>query len=344
MPAIRPRADAMIGAARQPAAKFARPATSWGALRGGRAGLFQGGRTGSDVHHLSTSSTEVRRQQQQQEQREDERCTLEEISNDDDLRATTTSAGRRQAIFAAAAAIAAIGGAPPSAANAAEAAAAPAASSSPPLPLEPFLDNDWSISYPRGYVYREDLSAPPPRDPTRGPGGPAPARSPLRARFDAPTLATTGAPAALLSVIVRQAQTLRPTLMQVSDVSAFGPPEEAAKLLLPRGARLVSAAEATETSPPRETPLGPVDIPPVSYYYYEFIAPGGQERAVLAAAASRGKIYVAGGSAPTGDAGGWESQRGALAAAVRSFRLRNQTAEALELVQVQQQKQKQKKA
>jgi hypothetical protein len=160
----------------------------------------------------------------------------------------------------------------------------------------------------------------------------------LRARFDAPSLATTGSPAALLSVIVRQAQSLKPTIVQVADISAFGPPEEAAKLLLPRGARLVAASQAQETSAPRDTPLGPVEIPPVNYYYYEFVAPNGSERAVLAAAAARGKVYVAGGSAPVAESGGWEAQSAALAASVQTFRLRNQVALALEQVQQQQQK------
>ena len=285
MHAIRSRADA-IGV-RQPLSKAPWPST---ALRGAslparasESGLGggDGGGRGDQCTPAPSPLGEARREQQH--------TTLE-------IHSTTiaTASSRRQALFAAAATALVAVAAAPRAAEAADDDAPSSSSTATATPttttdLEPFLDNDWSISYPRGYVYREDLSVPPQRDPSR-PGGPAPARSPLRARFDAPALPSTGAPAALLSVIVRQAQTLKPTLMQVSDISAFGEPEDAAKLLLPRGARVVSAASSQETSPPRETPLGPVEIPPVSYYYYEFIAPGGAERAVVAAAAARGKI------------------------------------------------------
>ncbi len=52
----------------------------------------------------------------------------------------------------------------------------------------------------------------------------------------------------------------------MSDISAYGSPEEAAKVLLPRGSTLLRTAVDVEELPPRETPLGTVDIPPKNYY------------------------------------------------------------------------------
>lgn len=54
----------------------------------------------------------------------------------------------------------------------------------------------------------------------------------------------------------------------MTDISAYGTPEEAASLLLPRGSKLVSASVETVALPPRVTPLGDVEVPPKSYYRY----------------------------------------------------------------------------
>lgn len=53
---------------------------------------------------------------------------------------------------------------------------------------------------------------------------------------------------------------------QVTDVSQLGSLEEAAGVLTPPGCRLLGSAAVTEPRPPRDTPLGPVEIPPRSYY------------------------------------------------------------------------------
>jgi hypothetical protein len=55
-------------------------------------------------------------------------------------------------------------------------------------------------------------------------------------------------------------------VLQVSDITAFGSAEEAAKVLLPKGARLLGLKSQTVEMPPKDTPLGRVDTPPKSYY------------------------------------------------------------------------------
>ena len=49
-------------------------------------------------------------------------------------------------------------------------------------------------------------------------------------------------------------------------MSQLGSLEEAAGVLTPPGCRLLGSAAVTEPRPPRDTPLGPVEIPPRSYY------------------------------------------------------------------------------
>lgn len=41
---------------------------------------------------------------------------------------------------------------------------------------------------------------------------------------------------------------------------------EVAKLILPRGSTLLAANTTSVEQPPKDTPLGPVDIPPQTYY------------------------------------------------------------------------------
>jgi hypothetical protein len=52
----------------------------------------------------------------------------------------------------------------------------------------------------------------------------------------------------------------------VTDITAYGGLEEAAKLLLPRGSTVLRAKTLTEAVPPKTTPLGTVELPPKSYY------------------------------------------------------------------------------
>lgn len=42
--------------------------------------------------------------------------------------------------------------------------------------------------------------------------------------------------------------------------------DQASKLLLPRGAAVIGSAAVVAALPPRETPLGIVEIPPKNYY------------------------------------------------------------------------------
>lgn len=55
-------------------------------------------------------------------------------------------------------------------------------------------------------------------------------------------------------------------LPQVTDITAYGGLEEAAKLLLPRGSTVLRARTITEAVPPKTTPMGTVELPPKSYY------------------------------------------------------------------------------
>ncbi len=54
--------------------------------------------------------------------------------------------------------------------------------------------------------------------------------------------------------------------MQVNDITAFGEPEEAANLLLPRGAVLRGYSKEIVVLKPRITALGEVQVPPRTYY------------------------------------------------------------------------------
>lgn len=54
--------------------------------------------------------------------------------------------------------------------------------------------------------------------------------------------------------------------MQVNDISAFGGPEQAANLLLPRGAVLLGYSKEVVVLKPRVTALGEVEVPPRTYY------------------------------------------------------------------------------
>jgi hypothetical protein len=84
--------------------------------------------------------------------------------------------------------------------------------------------------------------------------GPAPERSPVRARFDAED---GGANVSMLDVC---------HFLQVSDITAFGKIEEAAQVLLPRGSVVLAASSEVQQISARETPMGIVEIPPRTYY------------------------------------------------------------------------------
>jgi hypothetical protein len=69
-----------------------------------------------------------------------------------------------------------------------------------------------------------------------------------------------------MKVTPASAHRAAPPRGQVSDLSQYGPAEDVAKLLLPRGSLLLASTQTVEKFPPRETPLGQVEIPPRTYY------------------------------------------------------------------------------
>ncbi|GIL78087.1 hypothetical protein Vretimale_7490 [Volvox reticuliferus] len=190
-----------------------------------------------------------------------------------------------------------------------DAAAAALSVPAAPKPAEVFLDLEFQVVPPASFKF---VDTQPIYDPNRR--GPAPEPSPVRARFDSPDGST------VLSVIVRNAQSIRPSILQVTDLSVFGGLEEAAKLLLPRGSRVLSASTLQVVLPPKQTALGPVELPPKNYYRYEFTTTSGLH-VVMTAAAMKGKVFVCGGSTSAGT--GWEKYGAVLREATESFHLRS---------------------
>ncbi len=48
--------------------------------------------------------------------------------------------------------------------------------------------------------------------------------------------------------------------LKVNDISEYGSPQDVAKLLLPRGAKLLASDSEVVQLPPKETPIGTVQI------------------------------------------------------------------------------------
>lgn len=143
--------------------------------------------------------------------------------------------------------------------------------------------------------------------------GVAPADSPVKARFVSP------AGDAELSVIVREAASIKPTFLQVADLAQWGDLATVAGLLLPQGVRVLASAAQVVAQPDRDTGTlaGIVPTPPQTVYRYEFEAADGL-RVTLAAVARTGRIFLVAGSAR---AAAWPAEAAALRAAVSSFRL-----------------------
>jgi hypothetical protein len=93
--------------------------------------------------------------------------------------------------------------------------------------------------------------------------------------------------AEVVSLGVRRAADLRPTFLQVNDISDFGTLEEVAALLVPPRATLVSASAATYTV---ASPVAAPDDPPLprTYYTYDFVR--GSLHGSLVATAKFGKV------------------------------------------------------
>ncbi|KAF6259105.1 hypothetical protein COO60DRAFT_1515422 [Scenedesmus sp. NREL 46B-D3] len=214
------------------------------------------------------------------------------------------SAGRAVALEAALEAEAAAAPSP------AAAAASSSSSSLPSADLQLFIDNDYQLQVPSNYTY---LETPIPRVER----GPQPERSPVLGRFEAPN----GQPG-LITILTRRAQAFKQTLLQVTDISQLGDPVAVAQLVLPRGSTLLATATQQVPQPPKETPLGLVDIPPQNYFLFEFTTTTGLHVA-MAAAAKKGSVVICGASTTAQQ---WPQAGPVLSKAVKSFRLRSQQA------------------
>jgi len=174
----------------------------------------------------------------------------------------------------------------------------------------------WSIQLPPAFARESVPAVLEPGSTTVGaspralPGfGPAPPANPLKGRF----VSADGL--RVVSVGVRRAADLRPTFLQVNDVSEFGGPDEAQALLVPPGARVTASSQQTHAG----TSEGLEEEAPVERSYYLFEFTRGALHGVLVAAAKRGKVFVAilTDAAPDFD----EAAAERLRAAARTFRV-----------------------
>ncbi|KAL3142585.1 hypothetical protein ABBQ38_002903 [Trebouxia sp. C0009 RCD-2024] len=175
---------------------------------------------------------------------------------------------------------------------------------------------EFSLALPPGFRETEVLP-PKPAEPRPGFGsferqvGAAPA-SPIKARF----VSDSGAQ---ISVVVRPAAEIKPTFLQVTDISQYGDIAAAQSVLVPTGAKVLDKSTTKVQQPPRNTGTlaGVFQAPPTTVYRYEFVTGNGLH-AVMAAAASKGQVYVAGGTASNLQ---WQTAGPALRQAVQSFKL-----------------------
>lgn len=81
---------------------------------------------------------------------------------------------------------------------------------------------------------------------------------PIRARFISPDGRS------VITVLARDASSIKPTFLQLNDISQYGDLQEVANLLLPRGSRVVAAESKTVQRAPRDTGtvVGTVTPPP----------------------------------------------------------------------------------
>eukprot|EP00887_Chlorella_sp_A99_P007557 scaffold28.g7557.t1 len=204
---------------------------------------------------------------------------------------------------------------------AADEAAADVAALDAPLPLvDPstwpqFVDFTYRFRYPPNWTVMEDamVSSAPASTNQRW------KENPVKADLRPP------AGAARLTVVERQASTLKQTLTQASargaviDITGLGSQAEVAALLFPPGARLLAAGAQAYALPPRDTGtvFGVLQRAPITIFRYEVALPGGT-RMAAAAGVQLGRLFVIGGSAPEGD---WAAVGPELRAAVASFQL-----------------------
>lgn len=187
----------------------------------------------------------------------------------------------------------------------------------PPRPSETFSTPEFDLAVPPGFALASTgpTAGPPVTAEERGRRGrgAAPPSSPLLARF------ARAADGAELTVVARPASSLKPTLLQLLDIGAWGSPAEVGALVLPRGAVATRPPRALVVPlPPRDSGsvIGVVTPPPLTLYAYEFRLAG--SRVALAAAARAGRVFVAAGAAPEA---AWDGAGPALTASVESLRV-----------------------
>ncbi|KAK9867414.1 hypothetical protein WJX84_000063 [Apatococcus fuscideae] len=173
-----------------------------------------------------------------------------------------------------------------------------------------FSTLEFSMTLPDGFQYVQPGAFAPNSPPPTSGRGRQPPPNPLKAKF------VSGRE--VITIIVRGASDIRPTFFQVADVSQFGDVQAAKVLFVPRGAKFVaSSLEKTEAGQrDTGTVAGIVPLPPQTFYRYQFEA--GPTTFVVSVGAIKGKVYVAGASAPSSD---WRIAGSRLQEAVNSFRL-----------------------
>ena len=124
-----------------------------------------------------------------------------------------------------------------------------------------------------------------------------------------------------INVVQQQAAKLKQTLLQVTDVSQLGTPEEVALLVLPPGSRVARAQVVTFPQPPRDTGsvLGVIERPPKQLYRYEVLLASG-EHAEVSVGVQFGQVQLMGAAAPEA---AWPEAGPTLRAVADSFKLLN---------------------
>ncbi|GMH33209.1 hypothetical protein BSKO_01043 [Bryopsis sp. KO-2023] len=123
------------------------------------------------------------------------------------------------------------------------------------------------------------------------------------------------------SLVRREAASVKPTFLQLSDISQYGSLEQVASIVVPRSGREVSGEMETFPQMPFDTrtPRGIVQQPDLTIYRYKFTLADG--KVALAVGALRGKVYYWGISATPEE---WEAEKEKITRMWRSFRLMRQ--------------------
>lgn len=111
-----------------------------------------------------------------------------------------------------------------------------------------------------------------------------------------------------ISVALQPATKVKLTFFEVDDISEFGAIDEAAKLFISPGARILARREFTATWPNRGRPR--------TYYLYEYLSGG--SHITMSLAASSGYVFVMGATTPEDK---WRPAAARLRAATGAFQL-----------------------